>query len=203
MRWNGLFDDLEAHWADLGWQETVAEAAELTRAEWMALSLADRLRGARGRQVRLHLAWGEVVDGVVHTVGQGWVGVHVDGSGSAIVAVDCVAAVEADLTRAVAAPELAAAGWGTVLRGIARTRQPVWAAAATRMKYSPWPVQETATPSSAQVPAAGMGVSPTRPGILPNTPAVEVAAASRPAMSSTQQPTVPWLSPPGGWLSSP
>ena len=38
---------------------------------------------------------GEVVDGVVHTVGQGWVGVHVDGSGSAIVAVDCVAAVEA------------------------------------------------------------------------------------------------------------
>ena len=30
MRWNGLFDDLEAHWADLGWQETVAEAAELT-----------------------------------------------------------------------------------------------------------------------------------------------------------------------------
>ena len=125
MRWNGLFDDLEAHWADLGWQETVAEAAELTRAEWMALSLVDRLRGARGRQVRLHLAWGEVVDGVVHTVGQGWVGVHVDGSGSAIVAVDCVAAVEADLTRAAVAPELAAAGWGTVLRGIARTRQPV------------------------------------------------------------------------------
>ena len=125
MRWNGLFDDLEAHWADLGWQETVAEAAELTRAEWMALSLADRLRGARGRQVRLHLAWGEAVDGVVHTVGQGWVGVHVDGSGSAIVAVDCVAAVEADLTRAALAPELAAAGWGTVLRGIARTRQPV------------------------------------------------------------------------------
>ena len=65
MRWNGLFDDLEAHWVDLGWQETVAEAAELTRAEWMALSLADRLRGARGRQVRLHLAWGEAVDGVV------------------------------------------------------------------------------------------------------------------------------------------
>ena len=125
MRWNGLFDDLEALWADLGWQHTVAEAAELTRAEWMALSLADRLRGARGRQVRLHLAWGEAVDGVVHTVGQGWVGVHVDGSGSAIVAVDCVAAVEADLTRAALAPELAAAGWGMVLRGIARTRQPV------------------------------------------------------------------------------
>ena len=48
MRWNGLFDDLEALWADLGWQHTLAEAAELTRAEWMALSLADRLRGARG-----------------------------------------------------------------------------------------------------------------------------------------------------------
>ncbi|MNE97374.1 hypothetical protein D3C80_1957080 [compost metagenome] len=66
------------------------------------------------------------------------------------------------------------------------------------MKYSPWPVQETAACSSAQVPAAGMGVSPTRPGILPNTPAVEVAAARRPWLSSTQQPTVPWLSMLGG-----
>ena len=80
----------------------------------------------------------------------------------------------------------------------APTRQLTWAQAATRMKYSPWPVPETATRPSAQLPAPGMGVSPTRPGILPNTPAVEVAAASRPSRSRTQQPTVPWARVPGG-----
>ena len=46
MRWDGLFEDIEARWADLGWQGTVAEAAELTRAEWAGITLADRLRAA-------------------------------------------------------------------------------------------------------------------------------------------------------------
>ena len=77
-----------------------------------------------------------------------------------------------------------------------------WAAAATLTKYSPWPVQLTATVWSAQQPAPMMGVSPTRPGILPNTPPVEVQAASRPSPSRTTQPTVPWARVPGGWLSS-
>jgi hypothetical protein len=44
---------------------------------------------------------------------------------------------------------------------------------------------------SAQAPAPMIGLSPTRPGSLPNTPAVEVAAASRPSASRTTQPTVP------------
>ena len=65
MRWNGLFDDLEAHWADLGWQETVAEAAELTRAEWMALSLADRLRGAGLVATDSDLTWRVIGDDVL------------------------------------------------------------------------------------------------------------------------------------------
>lgn len=125
MRWNGLFDDLEARWADLGWQETAAEAAELTRAEWMALSLADRLRGARGQQVRLHLAWGEALEGTVHAVGEDWAGVHVPGGGSAVVPMASLAAVEAGLERAVPAPGTPAAGLAAVLRGIARTRLPV------------------------------------------------------------------------------
>ena len=71
------------------------------------------------------------------------------------------------------------------------------------MKYSPWPVQETAAQDPAKVPAAMIGVSPTRPGILLNTPAVEVAAASAPWASSTTQPTVPCARLPGGWLASP
>jgi type III restriction enzyme len=65
-------------------------------------------------------------------------------------------------------------------------------------KEMPRTAQQAKALSPLALPAPGMGVSPTRPGILPNTPAVEVAAASRPSRSSTQQPTVPWLSVPGG-----
>ncbi len=125
MRWDGLFDDLEARWADLGWRQSEAEAAELTRAEWMALTLADRLRGERGRPVRLHLAWGEALDGVLHAVGEDWAGLHLSGGGSAVVPLPGVAAVEAGLHRAVPAPTGPATGLGAVLRGIARERVPV------------------------------------------------------------------------------
>ncbi len=53
------------------------------------------------------------------------------------------------------------------------------------------PVQETATPWSAQLPDPIRGLSPTRPGALPRVPPVEVAAASRPPRSRATQPTVP------------
>ena len=49
------------------------------------------------------------------------------------------------------------------------------------MIASPSPVQEiAAVASSAQVPQAISGESPTRPGCLPSVPPVEVAAATRP-----------------------
>ena len=60
------------------------------------------------------------------------------------------------------------------------------------MIASPSPVQEIATVrSSAQVPAAISGESPTRPGCLPSIPPVEVAAATPPRASSATAPTVP------------
>lgn len=124
MRWDGLFEDIEAHWADLGWQGTVAEAAELTRAEWSRLGVADRLRGARGVDLRVHLAWGEVLEARVRTVGLGWFGAHVAGGDSAVVPLAAVAALEGDLGAARPVPEGAAAerGLAAALRGVARTR---------------------------------------------------------------------------------
>ena len=57
--------------------------------------------------------------------------------------------------------------------------------------------------ASAQQPAPIMGVSPTRPGILPCNPPVEVAAASRPDVSSATAPMVPlFFSGPGKPLSA-
>ena len=53
MRWDALFDDLEAQWAELDRRALQTEAAELTRGEWSRLGLADRLRGGIGRTMRL------------------------------------------------------------------------------------------------------------------------------------------------------
>ena len=65
-------------------------------------------------------------------------------------------------------------------------------ATAARMKYSPWPVADTAQQSSAAyVPAPMIGVSPTRPARLPVMPPVDVAAARWPCASSATAPTVP------------
>ena len=60
------------------------------------------------------------------------------------------------------------------------------------MIASPSPVQEiAAVASSAHVPAATSGESPTRPGCLPLLPPVEVAAATPPLASRATAPTVP------------
>ena len=60
------------------------------------------------------------------------------------------------------------------------------------MIASPSPVQEiAAVASSAHVPAATSGESPTRPGCLPLLPPVEVAAAMPPPASRATAPTVP------------
>ena len=56
---------------------------------------------------------------------------------------------------------------------------------------SPVPVQLTAAVRLAKVPAPMMGVSPTRPEILPVRPPVLVAAAKFPRVSRATQPTVP------------
>ncbi|MGW5854014.1 hypothetical protein AAG742_07470 [Micrococcus sp. 2A] len=127
MRWDGLFEDIEARWADLGWQGTVAEAAELTRAEWAGITLADRLRGARGADLRVHLVEGQALHVRVRTVGRTWFGVDLTGGGSAVVRTAAVAAVEGSLGAAVPEPAGVAGeiGLAAVLRGVARSRAAV------------------------------------------------------------------------------
>src|SRR5690242_8282918 len=67
-------------------------------------------------------------------------------------------------------------------------------ATASRMKYSPTPVEETAQDRlDAYVPAPITGESPTRPGSLPCIPPVDVPAARSPRTSRATAPTVPYL----------
>ena len=68
-------------------------------------------------------------------------------------------------------------------------------AAHVLMNASPTPVHDTATLSSAQVPAPMIGVSPILPSGFPVIPPVLVAAASTPLESMATAPTVPIPSP--------
>ena len=99
MRWDGLFDDLEAQWAELDRRALVAEAAELTRGEWSRLGLADRLRGGIGRPTRLHLIWGEHRDVLLESVGEGWIGGMTEAGDGLVVPLASLAAVAVSYTH--------------------------------------------------------------------------------------------------------
>ena len=63
MRWQGLFEDLEAQAAALEVAERGAEIEERTRAETAQLALVDRLRPAVGLDLKLRCRGGLVLAG--------------------------------------------------------------------------------------------------------------------------------------------
>ena len=71
MRWDRLFDDLEAELDAAGAAEQSAEIAERTRLELAQVAFADRL-AASSRPVLLELLGGSAATGRVVAVGDGW-----------------------------------------------------------------------------------------------------------------------------------
>ncbi len=125
MRWDALFDDLEAQLARQDADDLHAEVAERTRAERAATALADRVLAHVGVRLALVLGHGQVV-GTVTDVAPQWL-VLADERGRVLVPTASVVAVTG-LGRQVA-PEpgtvLRRLGLGHVLRGLARDRAPV------------------------------------------------------------------------------
>src|SRR5207244_7583054 len=72
MRWQGLFEDLEAQAAALEVAERGAEIEERTRAETAQLALVDRLRPAVGLDLKLRCRGGLVLAGRPRHVGVEW-----------------------------------------------------------------------------------------------------------------------------------
>jgi hypothetical protein len=99
MRWDGLFADLEAQLAQGQWQDTEAEAAEMTRGERAGIALVDRIRGALGTTLQVQLGEGERLPMTLSTVGETWLGGS-DPGGSLLVNLDAVLAVDAPLASA-------------------------------------------------------------------------------------------------------
>lgn len=127
MRWDRLFADLEARFAELADAEADAELADRERVAVGAVRALQRLGGSVGTGIRLHLAGGAPIDGTLRTVGADWLLLEEGAGRDCLVAWDAVVAV-GGLTAATAGagsgidrrPDLRRA-----LRGLARDRAPV------------------------------------------------------------------------------
>lgn len=69
MRWDALFNDMESQFAESERLSLETELNERTRAELVATELPDRLRGALGCRLAVHLDCGEVVHGALSHAG--------------------------------------------------------------------------------------------------------------------------------------
>lgn len=93
MRWERLFDDLEARLAASERAELRAEVEERTVAERAGVELASRLAAHRGRAIAVVLAGGARVGGTLRSVAADGILVDVDGS-EALIPSSAVALVE-------------------------------------------------------------------------------------------------------------
>lgn len=129
MRWNALFDDLEAQAADLERAERAAEVDERTRAEVGALHVLDRLRAAAGNSLQLHMRGPLQLSGELRRTGPDWALLDEGAGREALVAFGAVLRVSG-LGRVSAVPGSAGIvesrlGLRHALRGIARDRSAV------------------------------------------------------------------------------
>ncbi|MFK0038918.1 hypothetical protein ACIQTW_03670 [Paenarthrobacter sp. NPDC090517] len=72
MRWDSLFDDLEAQFSAGRALEHESEITDRARVELAGIDLSDRLRGAAGAELKIALADGNVIRGVLAHAGSEW-----------------------------------------------------------------------------------------------------------------------------------
>ncbi len=129
MRWDALFDDLEAQAAALQQAERAAEVEERARGEVGALGLLDRARAAIGTPLRLRTRGGLAVTGLLARVGPDWLLID-EGEGRETVIATGQLVSARGFGRHSAVPGTASIvasriGLRQVLRGIARDRSAV------------------------------------------------------------------------------
>lgn len=125
MRWEQLFDDIEAQWQEAERAQMQARVVDQTRAERAQVGWFDRIVASVGSPISCATAAGSV-DGVVVDIGKDWLVIDEPGRGAAIVAMGAILSV-GGLPRRSDQSNTAARrfGLGVALRGISRDRSAV------------------------------------------------------------------------------
>ena len=128
MRWQKLFADLEAQFAEAVAAGELAESASRTRSEAGSVLLDRRLGGSIGEEVRLRCRGAGTVSGVLDDVGPDWLlltGEH----GRELLVATAAVTLASGLVRRTAAPDGGSPRVRTdlrrALRGLARDRSEV------------------------------------------------------------------------------
>lgn len=128
MRWDRLFDDLQAQLDADGQRELELEVSDRTRRERAQVGLHERLVAHRGLVIDLRLAAGVQVGGTVADAGLDWLLVHDRGDRGSLVPFGAIVAINGLGVRAAVGPGMATAkrfGLGYALRGLSRNRSVV------------------------------------------------------------------------------
>lgn len=123
MRWEGLFDDLDAQWEAEERRDRDAEVADRTRRERAGVTLHARLAAHRGRRLRLSVRAAGPVDGEITDLGDGWVLLAASpGRREALVPLAAVTSVTGLGVGAVEERTTRRFGLGYALRALSRDR---------------------------------------------------------------------------------
>jgi len=127
MRWDRLFSDLEARFEEMEDAEAAAEAADRQRVAFGAVLATERLSGSIGQSVRVRLAGGPLISGVLGRVGPNWLLLTEAQGRDALIALSAMTAIEGltastgrEITGVARRLDLRHA-----LRGLVRDRAPV------------------------------------------------------------------------------
>jgi hypothetical protein len=123
MRWDQLFDDLEAQLEAEQRRDLVAEVADRTRRERAAIGLHERLMAHRGNVLDLRLLGGHAARGPVTDVGLDWLVVGERPGGAGLVPFAAIVSITGLTSRGETVPTIARRfGFGYALRGLSRNR---------------------------------------------------------------------------------
>ena len=128
MRWDRLFDDLQAQMDADGQRELNLEVSDRTRRERAQVGLHERFIARRGHGVELRLVAGVLVTGMVADAGSDWLLVDDPGRRGSLVPFGAIVAINDLGVRAATGSSVAIAkrfGLGYALRGLSRDRSRV------------------------------------------------------------------------------
>lgn len=125
MRWDQLFDDLEAQLGAEERRERDSEVADRTRRERAGVELAARFAAAVGATLRVRLVTGDQLLGELLDLGEDWLLLRLETGREAVLPVAAVTGVVGLPARASATRTARRFALGYALRGLSRDRASV------------------------------------------------------------------------------